>query len=184
MSKKYDLKLISSKTVYKNPWFYIQKEKFRYPDGKEKYYFVFRRNGPFVAVVAKKAESTLLIKQFRQTIKKEIWELPMGAVDKGETIEDAGRREFFEETGYQAGRIERAGNFYVGPGHSDQRGFVLLATEISKSSKKRKGEDGEIIVGKKWIKFSELERLISHGKIEDGPTICAFFIVKKYLEKQ
>jgi len=176
--------IISSKTVYKCRWFYVDKEKIKYPDGHEGFYYVLRRYGPFVAVVAKREEKTLLIKQHRQSIRKEIWEFPMGAVDNGEKIKKAAKREFLEETGYKALELEKVGRFYVGPGLTDQRGTVFLANRVKKAEKQLKGEPGEIISDCAWVDCDKLEKDIFDGKIEDGPTITAYFMVKNYLKRK
>lgn len=42
----------------------------------------------------------MLVSQFRPPLNAEILEMPAGLVDKGETVEEAAKRELYEETGY------------------------------------------------------------------------------------
>jgi len=55
-----------------------------------------------IAIFKKKGEADkiLLVKQFRPPVGKFCVEFPAGLVDKGETAEEAARRELKEETGY------------------------------------------------------------------------------------
>ncbi|MFZ5802077.1 MAG: NUDIX hydrolase [Candidatus Omnitrophota bacterium] len=56
----------------------------------------------------------VLVEQYRPPVGKHVIEFPAGLVNDlahlpDETMEDAARREFFEETGYEAGKMERLG---------------------------------------------------------------------------
>jgi len=177
------LKTLSAKIVYQNPWFYVQKEKVRYPDGKKGNYFILKRPEDFVVIVAKVNNQTLLVEQYRQVLKAKSWELPMGALVKGEDSLKGAQREFLEETGYKASKWKNMGSFFVGPGLTDQKGHVFLAEDIREAKESVSGEPGEIISALRWLNFEKVENLIRAGRINDGPSITAFFLVKKFLER-
>lgn len=86
----------------------------------KKYYFATRReekdlacktkdhtkaDGVMIIPITKEGE-IVLIKQYRPVISDYIYELPAGIIDPGETIEEAARRELFEETGLKASSYE------------------------------------------------------------------------------
>ena len=52
-----------------------------------------------VMICAVAGDKLVLEKQYRFTIDDYIYELPAGLIEKGETLEGAAKREFFEETG-------------------------------------------------------------------------------------
>ena len=52
-----------------------------------------------VMICAVSGDRLVLEKQYRFTIDDYIYELPAGLIERGETLEGAARREFFEETG-------------------------------------------------------------------------------------
>ena len=49
----------------------------------------------------------MLIRQYRPSVERELWELPAGSLDDGETPEAAAARECEEEIGLVPGRVER-----------------------------------------------------------------------------
>ena len=51
-------------------------------------------------------DEIVMLKQYRPAISDYLYELPAGIVDKGETIEQAARRELYEETGLRGKSYE------------------------------------------------------------------------------
>ena len=59
-------------------------------------------NGIVVIVPVTSEGEVLIIRQFRPAVNSYVMEFPAGLNDKGESLEDAARRELIEETGYSA----------------------------------------------------------------------------------
>ncbi len=77
------------------------------------------RAAVMLAIADDDARRVLLVEQYRVPLGRVCLELPAGLVGdetEGEAIEDAARRELIEETGYDAARIERLGEFASSPG--------------------------------------------------------------------
>jgi ADP-ribose pyrophosphatase len=79
----------------------------------------------------------VLVEQYRPPLAKRVIELPAGLVgdltgQEDESLETAVHRELLEETGYQAGRIERLCEGPSAPGICSERLTLFLATDLSK----------------------------------------------------
>lgn len=65
------------------------------------------REKEVVAIIAEIDGEIIFVKQYRPAIKKELLEIPAGLVEKGEDIVEAAKREFEEEIGYRANKLEK-----------------------------------------------------------------------------
>jgi ADP-ribose pyrophosphatase len=134
-------------------------------------YYIIHKDVPSVFVVAYVQNKILLIKQYRQQIRQEVYEIPAGACDIGESLEDATKRELAEETGYSPHKIQTLCHLYTAPGISDLGYYVMLATDCTKGETNR--EISEDIVDQQFFTVSQVKKMILDGKIVEGPTISA-----------
>lgn len=58
---------------------------------------LLKDNNVSVVILAKDGDSLILIRQYRQAVGDYVIQLPGGGVEMGEDLEEAVRREFFEE---------------------------------------------------------------------------------------
>jgi ADP-ribose pyrophosphatase len=75
-------------------------------------------------------ESFLMIRQYRHGAGSVTVEFPAGLVDPGETPEQAAARELLEETGFQAGRIERIGAISPNPAFMNNLCHTFCARDL------------------------------------------------------
>ena len=86
------------------------------------------RHRPSVVPIPVKDDGQIvLIRQYRHALKRDIWELPAGSVDEGETAEAAAARECEEEIGQVPMEIERLGFFCPTPGYDEE--MILFARQ-------------------------------------------------------
>lgn len=113
----------------------------------------------------------LLLRQWRYTLQKQMWEVPAGRMHPGESIEEAAARELREETGHVAGRFVSLGDFYPLAGISNHQGHLLAAVdcEPAGSLQLEPTERIEVITATR----AEVERLFSTFAIEDGFAVAA-----------
>jgi ADP-ribose pyrophosphatase len=91
------------KLVFDTRWFQVVARPFA---GSSDPHYVINTTD-FVSIIATNTEGRLiLVRQFRPAVGRKTLELPSGHVEKGETPEEAARKELLEETGYVADKFE------------------------------------------------------------------------------
>jgi len=76
----------------------------------------------------------VIIKEHRYPVNKEIYSLPGGRLDPKEPPIEGAKREFLEETGFEAMSWRLLGEYYPFPSVSDQKIWVFWAKGLKKTS--------------------------------------------------
>src|SRR3989442_3620357 len=106
-------------TVYQGRVFSVEVEKARFPNGREVDMEIVRHPPSVVLLPMPDDDHVILIRQYRHSIGREIWELPAGSVDVGESAEVAAARECEEEIAVAPGRGRRISGRCPNPGPFD-----------------------------------------------------------------
>jgi len=170
-------KIKSSKEVFRNKWMWVTEDEVETDFGEKLTYGVVHKN-PFALIIPWDGKNFTLVGQYRHPIGKFSWEFPQGHFEHT-TIEETAKNELHEETGISAKSIKLIGSFYLGPGHHSQECKVFLAEGLQEGkSDLEKGEKGM-----KTLKVTRIElgRMITSGKLEDGPTLAALSILNNFL---
>jgi ADP-ribose pyrophosphatase len=124
-------------------------------------------------------DTAVLVNQFKYPSYEKgpgwITEVVAGIIDKGETPEDAIRREIHEETGYRADRVKHISTFYVSPGGSSERIMLYYAAVSGAEPSEKCGglasetEDIKLIELGVADAFDQVRR----GEIADAKTMIA-----------
>jgi len=122
----------------------------------------------------------LLIRQFRITFEREIYEIPAGTLEQGEEPIETAKRELVEETGYFPSEIRRLTAIYTSPGILQEELTIYLATNLREG--KSAPEDGEKITlePKTW---EEIEKMIDREEIVDAKTLAGLYLAKRALNR-
>ena len=171
---KYGWKTLSSKIVYKNPWISVRHDRIAYPDGRKGIYGVVQK-GPGVTVVAvNDAGRIYLVKQYRYTLDDVFYELPAGAIHRGESALASAKRELWEEIGLKADKWKKLGDFYTALGHENAEIIVYLAKDLKhpKASNLNQQHD-ETILETSELSPAETKRMIRGNKINCGISLAA-----------
>ena len=165
---------LSSKIVYQNPWIKIHEDKVIRPDGKEGLYAFLSKPAAVFILVKNKKGFFYFIRQYRYPLKKYIYELPAGVVDKQSYLNNA-KRELKEETGLTAQKWVSLGNFYVAPGHENVAVHSFLALNVDEHLLSKKNQEGDESI-QKIVKLStkQVKKYITSGKIECGITLATW----------
>ena len=96
--------VLESEYLFRRPWLTARRDKVRLPNGNINPEFYVLEYPDWVNVIAITDEGRFIIeRQYRHGIGSAGWEIPAGVCEKGETPEQAARRELLEETGYGDG---------------------------------------------------------------------------------
>jgi ADP-ribose pyrophosphatase len=124
------VRLISSRTVYRGPVFWVTADQVQEPGGVRARRDVIHHTGSVVVLAVDESGTVprvLLERQYRHAAKDYLWELPAGRIDAGEKPLPAAQRELLEETGYTATHWRRILNFYASPGFVAETMSVYMA---------------------------------------------------------
>ncbi|MBV9082242.1 MAG: NUDIX domain-containing protein [Acidobacteriaceae bacterium] len=167
------MKIISSREVLKNKLFTVVDEIAQDPSGFEIHRSIVRHPGSAVMLAVDDQQRILLVRQFRLPAEQDLWELPAGRLDPGESPLEAAKRELREETGIEAGRWSLLVSFWASPGYVDEKMNIFLAREL-RHGKQEPMEDERIEIG--WFGKDELGRMIRSGEILDGKTMVGYYV--------
>jgi ADP-ribose pyrophosphatase len=121
-----------------------------------------------------------LIKNERYTVGETLLEVPAGTLDPGEAPELTAPRELREETGYDAGRITRLGEWFVSPGVMDERMFLFLCEDLRPGPTDHQPDERlEPVV----VPWDEALRMVDDGRIRDAKSMLAILICDRLRAK-
>ncbi len=172
--------LIKSETLLQGRAFKIRRDTLKTPDGRETKLEIIEHGGSVVVVPIDEEGNLLFIRQYRHAVGGDLLELPAGTRDKEEPFEVCAAREIREETGMEAGKLQKIGEFYLAPGYSTEFMGVFIATGL-KENPLQADEDEFLEVEK--IPVKKAVEMAEQGKVPDAKSLAALLLAKPYLEK-
>jgi len=121
--------IVDSETVFHGKVFDVRVDRLR-GDGREYRQDVVVHRGSFAIVAEPAPGRVILVRQYRHATARELWEIPAGKADDGETPESGARRELREETGFEASSLERLWSVYPTPGFCDELLHIFYARDL------------------------------------------------------
>ena len=171
--KKAKARLISSRSVYRGPVFWVTTDYVVEPGGIKVRRDLIHHSGSVVVLAVDDSGATarvLLERQYRHAAGDYLWELPAGRIDPGEEELKAAKRELLEETGYTAHNWHRILKFYASPGFVAETMAVYLATGLRRGESQP--EEDEIIY-KRLVPLPSAMKMVLRGTIRDAKTISS-----------
>jgi len=172
--------LIKSEILLQGRAFRIRRDTLKTPDQRETKFEIIDHGGSVILIPVDENGEVLFVRQYRHAAGKDLLELPAGTRDGAEPYEECAAREIREETGMQAGRLEKVGEFYLAPGYSTEFMVVYLATDLSPNPLEA-DEDEFLVVEKMPVK--QALQLAEQGNMPDAKSLAALFLARPWLEK-
>ena len=164
--------------VFKGRVFSVEVERRRFPNGQEHEVAIVRHNPSVVLLPIEEDGRIVLIRQYRASVDRMLWEVPAGRVDDGETPDEAAVRECEEEIGRVPGRVERIRGLYPTPGFCDEELVFYKVTGLAKpspDSTRRPDEDEDIETRR--VTPAEARLMVAQGEIIDLKTAYALTLL-------
>ena len=120
--------------VFTSRTFSVEVMQKRLPNGREHEISVVRHVPSVVLLPMKDTRTVILIRQYRASVDKELWEVPAGSLNEGETPEEAAIRECEEEIGLVPRRLERVRGLFPAPGFCDEELIFYRASRLERPS--------------------------------------------------
>ena len=162
-------KTLCKNYVYKGKILSLRKDDVILPNGQQAIREVVEHTGGS-AIYCEIDGKILLVKQYRYPYEKEIWEIPAGKVNPGESPEQTAVRELEEEGGIIAERVEKMFDVYPTPAYTSEIIRIYRAVGLTKS--KQRLDDDEFL-DSQWIDKEQVVKMIYDGEINDSKTIIA-----------
>lgn len=171
--------LIRSETILQGRAFSIRRDYLKTPNGRETRLEIIEHGGSVVLIPVDADGNLLFVRQYRHAVGKDLLELPAGTRDGDEPFEKCAARELREETGMEAGNLQKVGEFYLAPGYSSEFMAVYLATGLKENP--LDGDDDEFLNLEK-IPLKKAIEMAERGELPDAKSLAALLLAKPYLE--
>ncbi len=172
--------LSKSETLLQGRAFKIRRDHLKTPDGKETRLEIIEHGGSVVVIPIDADGNMLFVRQYRHAAGHDLLELPAGTRDGNEPFEECAAREIREETGMEAGKLEKVGEFYLAPGYSTEFMGVFLATELRHNPL---DPDADEFLSVEKMSVKEAFEMSMRGDMPDAKSLAALLLAKPHLEK-
>ena len=168
----------SRKVVYEGRIFSIEVDRVRLPSGHVVDMEIVRHPGSVVLLPMPSPGEVILIRQYRYSIDRWIWELPAGSLKPEEDPDLAAARECEEEIGLVPGKVERLRGFYPTPGFCDEEMIFYRCSDLrppAADSLVKKDEDEDL--EPRTCTIAEARTLVEAGEIVDLKTVVGLTLL-------
>jgi 8-oxo-dGTP pyrophosphatase MutT (NUDIX family) len=159
------------RTVYESDWMSMALVDVEVPGGARFEHHVARfPREAAAALVVDPERGVLLLWRHRFIADQWGWEIPGGAVDDGESPQEAAAREALEESGWRPGELRHLVTYAPMAGTCRQRFHVFTASTATWVGDPADPSESERV---EWVPLDEVRRLVAAGEVHDGLTLTA-----------
>ncbi len=173
-------KIVSTKSVYDNPWITVDEHQVINPRGGQGIYGKVGFKNKAIAIIPIDVDgNTWLVGQFRFTLDEYSWEVPMGGGPVELDPLESAKRELKEETGLTAGKWKNVMRLHTSNSVTDEEGFVYLAQDL-KAGDTDFDETEDLKIRK--LPFKEVVSMVLNGEITDAISVAGILRVNILLK--
>jgi ADP-ribose pyrophosphatase len=166
-------RVLATRRVYEGKVLSLDVDEVEEPGGVRATREVVRHRGSVAVLPVHDDGRLVLVRQYRYPVDAEVWELPAGRLDPGESVEDAARRELEEEVGLRPQRLEALVVFYTTPGFCDEAMHLFRATGLERVEARPEADER---IETRTFTPTETREMIRRGEIREGKTLVALLM--------
>jgi ADP-ribose pyrophosphatase len=167
---------LNSEHIFTGKVFSVDRDRVTLPNGRAVTLDIVRHPKSVVLVPIHEPGHVILVRQYRHAVNANLWELPAGSLDPGETPEQAATRECHEEVGLVPQTVVRLAALYPTPGYCDEEMiFFRLSSLEQPTTEAAQDEDEDIEV--KTFELREAREMIRRGEIVDMKTLVGLALI-------
>lgn len=176
-------KTLSSEYLFNDTWLKARRDRCERPDGKIVYpYYVMEYPQWVNGLGITEDDKVVLVRQYRHAIGEVCLEVPGGCVDATDKdYEEAIRREFLEETGYQFETAEYLGRTSANPSTNANtlHMFLLTGGTLVQEQELDANEEIEVLV----VPFDEFKQMLYSNQFLQSMHVTTIFFALQKLNK-
>jgi ADP-ribose diphosphatase len=174
---KHKATVLQSRSLFEGPLFSVRRDRVLEPGGVEVSRDVVVHPGSVVVMPVFPGGQILLVRQYRHSVGRFLWELVAGRIDPGESALAGARRELAEETGYTARRFRKLMDVFPTPGFLSEHMVVFACMGLTAGA--ARPEEDERIEARRFT-LRQLERMIRAGRLRDTKTIASILYFARF----
>lgn len=169
---------VSSDLIYTGKTIQLRVDTVEVPNKGYQKREIIEHKGAVAIVAITDDDKIVLVKQYRKAVEKELFELPAGKIEMGETPLDCAIRELKEETGYSVDSMKLIHKYYTTPGFSNQMVFIYLAKNLIPGESHLEEDE--------FLEVYEIDRqkaydMVMSNEICDSKTVIGLLLTKELI---
>ncbi len=148
------------------------------PDGSTAQRELIEHQGAVAVVALDKDQQVLLVRQHRVGAGRDLYEIPAGLLEDGESPLDCATRELREEIGYRPGRLDSLGGLYTAPGYTTEYIHLFLAQNLTPDPL---AQDRDEFIEVARMPLRDALQRVENGEITDSKTVIGVLKVARRL---
>jgi ADP-ribose diphosphatase len=173
MDGKYP-KILDTSISAKTDRLEIERVHLRFSNNEERFYErSLSKNGSVLVLPFLDEETFLLVREYAVGVEKYCLGFPKGAIDPGESCDQAALRELKEEVGYGARQLKPLIDLGASPAYSNHMIHVYVASDLY--VERLQGDEPEPLDVIPW-KVSDIDRLIAHPDFIEARSMAVLLL--------
>ena len=170
---------IGTRSIFQGRIIEVRVDTIRLPNGRETTREIVDHDPSICVVPVDDNNNVLLVRQYRKPTESFLLEVPAGGIEKGETPEEATRRELQEEIGHTADSLRELTAFWMAPGWCSEFMYAYLATDLTPAE--LDADDDEFIDVVR-VPLVDIPGKIAGGEIQDAKSVASLLLAMRVLE--